>query len=53
MDKVLLELCVDESQIFLSGSSNGGMLGYQLVSKLPIFAGFGNKFTTHYSAPFF
>jgi poly(3-hydroxybutyrate) depolymerase len=34
------ELCIDQDQIFLSGSSNGGMLGYQLLSRLPIFAGF-------------
>jgi hypothetical protein len=32
-------LCFDEDQIYLSGGSNGGMFGYQLASRLPIFAG--------------
>jgi poly(3-hydroxybutyrate) depolymerase len=40
MEQLQSTLCIDQSQIFLSGSSNGGMFGYQLASRLPIFAGF-------------
>jgi poly(3-hydroxybutyrate) depolymerase len=40
MKQVQDDFCVDEKQIYLSGSSNGGMFGYELASRLPIFAGF-------------
>ena len=40
MTQIQNELCVDQGQIYLSGSSNGAMFGYELVSRLPIFAGF-------------
>lgn len=40
MEKLQSELCVNQDKIYLSGGSNGGMFGYQLLARLPIFAGF-------------
>jgi poly(3-hydroxybutyrate) depolymerase len=40
MAQIRDDFCIDEKQIFLSGSSNGGMFGYLLASRLPIFAGY-------------
>ena len=35
IDKIKNDYCVDESRLYVTGASNGGMFAYYLVSQIP------------------